>query len=94
MTYTDLPSVRVERTRAEDDPLVQARDDDPWITTAAKTDHSTFSDNKPVVAEEHDDVRDQLKKLIDNFVAIISVSQPNEELIKNKNAAAAACNTI
>ena len=28
MTYTDLPSVRVERTRADDDPLVAVRDND------------------------------------------------------------------
>ena len=94
MAYTDLPPVRVGRTRADDDPLVEVRDNDTWIATAGETDHPTFPDNKPIAAEERDDVRDRLKKFIDSWTPIIPASQPDEELIGDEDAAAAACDTI
>ena len=74
--------------------LCEVRDNDTWTTKAEETDHPTFSDNKPVAAEERDDVRDRLKKFIDNWKPIIPASLPDEELIGDKDAAAAACDTI
>ena len=42
MAYTDLPPVRVGRTRADDDPLVEVRDNDTWTAKAEETDHPMF----------------------------------------------------
>ena len=49
-----------------DSVVIEVRDNDTWTAKAKETDHPTFPDNKPVAAEERDDVRDRLKKFIDN----------------------------